>query len=165
MEMIRTGTVRFWDMYWHAGATGRAVEDAGLRATIAAPLIDVGAAAGKGELREAEQRSLEEIGPARELIAPALAPHAVYTVSEPSLRWIAEAAEARELPVHIHLSETEDEVAPLRCGARGPPGRVPRPARTAGAADAACPRGRLDEGEIQLIAARGARWSPILSPT
>ena len=46
VEMIRTGTVRFWDMYWHPGATARAVEDAGLRATIGAPLIDVGAAAG-----------------------------------------------------------------------------------------------------------------------
>ena len=92
VEMIRTGTVRFWDMYWHAGATTRAVEDAGLRATIGAPLIDVGAAAGEEELREGAERSLEEIGSARELIAPALAPHAVYTVSEQSLRWIAEAA-------------------------------------------------------------------------
>ena len=29
VEMIRTGTTRFWDMYWHAEATARAVEDAG----------------------------------------------------------------------------------------------------------------------------------------
>ncbi len=48
VEMIRTGTVRFWDMYWRAGATARAVEDAGLRATIGAALIDVGDAAGDG---------------------------------------------------------------------------------------------------------------------
>ena len=34
VEMIRTGTTRFWDMYWHPAATARAVEDAGLRATI-----------------------------------------------------------------------------------------------------------------------------------
>ncbi len=33
-EMIRTGTTRFWDMYWHPEATARAVADAGLRATI-----------------------------------------------------------------------------------------------------------------------------------
>src|SRR6476620_2637706 len=52
VEMIRTGTVRVWDMYWHAGATARAVEDAGLRATIGEVLIDVGAAAGEEELRE-----------------------------------------------------------------------------------------------------------------
>ena len=40
VEMIRTGTTRFWDMYWHAHATARAVEDAGVRAVTAAPLID-----------------------------------------------------------------------------------------------------------------------------
>ncbi len=89
VEMIRSGTVRFWDMYWHPGATARAVEDSGLRATIGAPLIDVGAAAGTSSLREAAEASLEQIGQPSELIAPALAPHAVYTVSESSLRWIA----------------------------------------------------------------------------
>ena len=57
VEMIRTGTVRFWDMYWHAGATARAVEDAGLRATIGAPLIDVGDAAGPDGLREMAARA------------------------------------------------------------------------------------------------------------
>ena len=156
VEMIRTGTVRFWDMYWHAGATAEAVEDAGLRATIGAPLIDVGAAAGKGTLHEAAERSLEQIGGARELIAPALAPHAIYTVSEPSLRWIADTAEERKLPVHIHLSETEDEVA--RCiEAHGV-----RPAEYLDGLGLLGPRTLLahgvwlGEGEIELIAERRA---------
>ncbi len=156
VEMIRTGTVRFWDMYWHAGATARAVEDAGLRATIGAPLMDVGAAAGEEKLREGAERSLEEIGSARELIAPALAPHAVYTVSEQSLQWIAEAAEERGLPVHIHLSETEDEVA--RCvEAHGA-----RPAEYLDRLGLLGPRtllahgAWLDQGEVELIASRGA---------
>jgi 5-methylthioadenosine/S-adenosylhomocysteine deaminase len=156
LEMIRSGTVRFWDMYWHAGATARAVEDAGLRATIGEPLIDVGAAAGDGKLREGAERSLEQIGQPRELIAPALAPHAIYTVSESSLGWIAETAKERQLPVHIHLSETEDEVAQCveahgdrptayldRLGLLGP--------RTLLAHGV-----WLDEGELELIAARGA---------
>ena len=39
-EMIRTGTGCFWDMYWQPEATARAVEDAGLRATIGGPLFD-----------------------------------------------------------------------------------------------------------------------------
>ena len=63
-------------------ATARAVEDAGLRATIGAPLIDVGDRGRRGELRDGAERSLDELGPARALIAPALAPHAIYTVSE-----------------------------------------------------------------------------------
>jgi 5-methylthioadenosine/S-adenosylhomocysteine deaminase len=156
MEMIRTGTVRFWDMYWHPDATARAVEDAGIRATIGAPLIDLGAAAGPEELRDSAVRSLDEIGPARELIAPALAPHAIYTVSESSLRWIAEAAAERRLPVHIHLSETEDEVA--RCiEAHGA-----RPAEYLERVGLLGPRTLLAHGvwldgaELELIAARGA---------
>lgn len=156
VEMIRTGTVRFWDMYWHPGSTARAVEEAGLRATIGAPLIDLGAAAGPEELRDSAVRSLEEIGPARELIAPALAPHAIYTVSELSLRWIAEAAAERRLPVHIHLSETEDEVA--RCvEAHGA-----RPAEYLERVGLLGPRTLLahgvwlDDAELELIAERGA---------
>ena len=52
----------------------------------------------------------------------------------------------RELPVHIHLSETEDEVARCVEAHGAPPGRVPGPARAAGAADAACPRGLAGRG-------------------
>jgi 5-methylthioadenosine/S-adenosylhomocysteine deaminase len=108
LEMVRSGTVRFWDMYWHPAQTARAVEDAGLRATIAAPLID----AGKGltSLREDAVRSLDELAACGDRISAALAPHAIYTVSEEGLRWVAELAAERELPVHIHLSETSDEV-------------------------------------------------------
>jgi 5-methylthioadenosine/S-adenosylhomocysteine deaminase len=32
VEMIRSGTVRFWDMYWQPEAVARAVQDAGIRA-------------------------------------------------------------------------------------------------------------------------------------
>jgi 5-methylthioadenosine/S-adenosylhomocysteine deaminase len=110
-EKIRTGTVRFWDTYWEPAAVARAVEDAGLRATVSAPLIDVGDAAGASKVRDVAERSLEAIGEPRELIAPSLGPHAIYTVSEPALRWIAEAGEERRLPIQIHLSETEEEVS------------------------------------------------------
>ena len=122
VEMIRTGTVRFWDMYWHAGATARAVEDAGVRARIAPPLFDMGDAAGSEGVPEMAARGFEEIGEPRELVTPAFGPHSIYTVSEGALRWIGEAASERELPIHIHLSETEDEVVNL-CGstACGPP--------------------------------------------
>jgi 5-methylthioadenosine/S-adenosylhomocysteine deaminase len=110
VEMIRTGTVRFWDMYWHAGATARAVEDAGMRARIAAPLFDLGDAAGPDGVPGMAARGFEEIGEPRELVTAAFGPHSIYTVSEGALRWIGEDAAERELPIHIHLSETEDEV-------------------------------------------------------
>jgi 5-methylthioadenosine/S-adenosylhomocysteine deaminase len=107
-EMLRTGTTRFWDMYWQPAATARAVTDSGLRATIGAPLFDLHGS--PAELREMAHRGLEALAGCGQLIAPALAPHAIYTVSEESLRWIGELSAERDLPVQIHLSETEKEV-------------------------------------------------------
>jgi 5-methylthioadenosine/S-adenosylhomocysteine deaminase len=107
-EMIRSGTTRFWDMYWQPQATARAAEDAGIRAAIGAPLFD--AASSFEELRDSAYRSLEALSQFGPLVTPALAPHAIYTVSETSLRWIAELSAERDLPVQIHLSETEKEV-------------------------------------------------------
>lgn len=109
VEMVRTGTGSFWDMYWHPEATAQAVIDSGLRATIGAPLFDVDG--NTDRLRESALRSIEELSNLHPRVEPALAPHAIYTVSENSLRWIAELAAERELPVHIHLAETEQEVA------------------------------------------------------
>ena len=107
-EMIRTGTGRFWDMYWHPAATARAVADAGLRAVIGAPLFDRdGDAEG---MRRTALRSLEHLTGLGPLVEPALAPHSIYTVSEGSLRWIAELSAERGVPIQIHLAETEAEV-------------------------------------------------------
>ncbi|MDX6609544.1 MAG: 5-methylthioadenosine/S-adenosylhomocysteine deaminase [Solirubrobacterales bacterium] len=107
-EMIRTGTTHFWDMYWHPGATARAVTDAGLRATIGGPLFD--AEGGTEAMQETALRNLDELAGFGEGVAATLAPHAIYTVSEGLLRWAAEMAAARELPIQIHLAETEQEV-------------------------------------------------------
>jgi 5-methylthioadenosine/S-adenosylhomocysteine deaminase len=108
LEMIRTGTTRFWDMYWHPGATARAVTDSGLRATIGGPLFD---ADGKTEAMQAMALgNLDELAGFGPRIAAALAPHSIYTVSEGLLRWTGEQAGERQLPVHIHLSETKQEV-------------------------------------------------------
>jgi 5-methylthioadenosine/S-adenosylhomocysteine deaminase len=109
LEMIRTGTSRFWDMYWHPGASARAVRDAGLRATIGGPLFDVDG--GTEEMQASALASLEELEAFGPQTGGALAPHAIYTVSEKLLSWAAELARERRVPVHIHLSETEAEVS------------------------------------------------------
>jgi 5-methylthioadenosine/S-adenosylhomocysteine deaminase len=155
-EMIRTGTVRFWDMYWQPGATARAVEDAGLRATVGAPLIDGGDPGRAEELRDDAVGSLEELAGRGQRISPALAPHAIYTVSEESLRWIAEEATERDLPIHIHVSETEQEVRDC-VAAHGA-----RPVAYLDRVGLLGPRTLLahgvwlDDEELDLIAGRGA---------
>jgi 5-methylthioadenosine/S-adenosylhomocysteine deaminase len=161
LEMIRSGTVRFWDMYWHPGATARAVRDAGLRAVIGAPLIDGDDSSRSARLREDAERSLREIEEVRAddgggLISPALAPHAIYTVSEESLRWIAETSEERDLPVQIHLAETEGEVERcLRAYGERPAMYLDR-VGLLGPRTAIAHGVWLDRAELELIAERGA---------
>ncbi|MCB0876475.1 MAG: amidohydrolase [Solirubrobacterales bacterium] len=156
-EMIRTGTVRFWDMYWRPGAVARAVGDAGLRATIGPPLIDGGDASKLGELKRAAAEGLAAIEEASTpLAAPSLAPHAIYTVSPESLTWIGEESERLGIPVQIHASETEQEV--IDClEAHGV-----RPVELLDRVGLLSPRTLLahavwlDERERELIAAAGA---------
>ncbi|MGV1049079.1 MAG: amidohydrolase family protein, partial [Solirubrobacterales bacterium] len=107
-EMIRTGTTRFWDMYWQPEATARAVTDAGLRATVGAPLFD--ADGNIGGLRSSAAESLALLAEQDARVSPALAPHSIYTVSEESLRWIAALGEEGGVPIQIHLAETAPEV-------------------------------------------------------
>jgi 5-methylthioadenosine/S-adenosylhomocysteine deaminase len=109
LEMIRSGTVRFWDMYWQPTAVARAVEDAGLRATIGFPLVD-GLDDQRGRRVRAEATAtldaLEGVGPR---VSCSLTPHSIYTVSEGTLAWVGEEARARDLPIHLHFLEIEDE--------------------------------------------------------
>ncbi len=157
VEMIRTGTVRFWDMYWRPGAVARAVGDAGIRATIGPPLLDGGDGGRIGEIRRAAADGLEAIEAAAVgMVAPSLAPHAVYTVSPQSLGWIAAESERLGVPVQIHASETEREVEDC-VAAHGL-----RPVELLDRVGLLGPRTLLahcvwlDDGERELIAGSGA---------
>jgi 5-methylthioadenosine/S-adenosylhomocysteine deaminase len=154
LEMIRTGTVRFWDMYWHPQATARAVQDAGLRATIAAPLIEAGDKA--ASLREDALRSLDELAGFGGRVAMALAPHSIYTVGEESLRWVGELAAERGLPIHIHLSETESEVRDCVREHRERPAAYLDAVGLLGPGTVLAHGVWLDEDELDLVARRGA---------
>jgi 5-methylthioadenosine/S-adenosylhomocysteine deaminase len=111
LEMIRTGTTAFNDMYFMMEEAARAVGEAGIRATLAYGFIDLFSE----EKREAESRATENlVRHIRSLNNPriqaAAGPHAIYTVSPEGLRWCAEFAAKEKIGIHIHLSETEKEV-------------------------------------------------------
>jgi 5-methylthioadenosine/S-adenosylhomocysteine deaminase len=154
LEMIRSGTTRFWDMYWHPEATARAVAEAGLRATIGAPLFDKGRDA--GEMRDGARESLAMLEGLGGRVSPSLAPHSIYMVSEESLAFIAELSAERDAPVQIHLSETAPEVEDC-IAATGL-----RPAAYLDRLGLLTERTLLahgvwlDEEELALVAARGA---------
>ena len=110
VEMIRSGTTRFFDMYWHGPDVARAVSDAGLRAVVSSVMIDrLDPKLGEGMRGEALE-TIDRLSEAGPLITPSFGPHAIYTVSPESLRWLAEQAAERDLVLQIHLSETEQEV-------------------------------------------------------
>jgi 5-methylthioadenosine/S-adenosylhomocysteine deaminase len=154
-ELVRSGTTRFWDMYWHPEATARAVDEAGLRATIGAPLIDInGDEAG---MREAALASLDRLrGLGNDRIDVALAPHAIYTVSEGALRWIADLATERGVPIHIHLSETREEVEDCLADHDSRPAAYLDRLGVLGPYTLLAHGVWLDGAELELIAARGA---------
>lgn len=156
-EMIRTGTVSFWDMYWHASSAARAVEDAGLRAVTAAPLIDDDDPAKSDRACGDAERSLERIrASGGELARPGFAPHAIYTVSAKSLRWVAERSAELEIPVQIHLSETEHEVEACLAAHGVRPAHHLDSCGLLGERTVLAHGVWLDDSELELIAERGA---------
>lgn len=111
LEMIRTGTVFFNDMYFSMTRVADAVSEAGIRACVPYCTIDNG----DPEKRASETKTAEEtVRYVKSLNNPrvmaGLAPHAVYTESEEALIHAAEFVEKENIPLHIHVSETEKEV-------------------------------------------------------
>jgi 5-methylthioadenosine/S-adenosylhomocysteine deaminase len=156
VEMIRAGTTRFLDMYWHGAEVARAVVDSGMRAAVSSVIIDQLDPAKGRAMRPEMIESLDLMAAAGDRVAPSLGPHAIYTVSAESLAWIAELAAEREITLHIHLSETEQEVADcVKAHGKRPAAYLdelgflgPRTVLAHGV--------WLDEAELELIAERGA---------
>ncbi len=110
LEMIKSGTTCFNDMYWHYHGIARAVEEMGLRAVLSSVFIDFSDPAKAAEQRELSTRLSGETKQYSDRIGFALGPHAIYTVSKESLKWAARFAEENDLLIHIHISETQKEV-------------------------------------------------------
>jgi len=160
LEMIKSGTVAFNDMYFFMDRAAAAVDEMGMRATLAYGFIDLG----MEEKREAEIKATETlVAHVRSLDNPriraAVGPHSVYTVSPEGLTWCAEYAKEQGIGIHVHLSETEKEV--VDCVARF--GK--RPAVHLDDCGCLTPRTVaahccwLDEAECRLLGKRGVSAS------
>ena len=110
LEMIKSGTTTFFDMYQKFRASADAVEEMGLRALLAGVCFDHF----NPELAEKSKRENEklivEAGHYSDRIQYAVGPHAIYTVSGELLQWIHGFATEHDVPIHLHLAETEGEV-------------------------------------------------------
>jgi 5-methylthioadenosine/S-adenosylhomocysteine deaminase len=110
LEMIKSGTTFFNDMYWHFKGTARAVKEMGLRASISAVFIDMFDKAKADEQIKLNKSLYSAFKDYDSKIQFALGPHAIYTVSEESLLWARDFSDKHNVKLHIHLSESEKEV-------------------------------------------------------
>ena len=100
-EMLASGTTAFNDMYFRLPAMAQAVKDSGIRAMLGYTVF--------GDAEEVESGKWK-VESTETSIRYAIAPHSIYTVSEKGLRRCADACADLQLPMHIHMSETQKEV-------------------------------------------------------
>ena len=111
VELIKSGTTTFSDMYFYMEDVARAVEDAGIRAVLSYGMIDFGDA----EKRENEIKENLALfnacnGMADGRIKVFFGPHSPYTASEDLLVRVRELADEYGIGIHIHVSETQKEI-------------------------------------------------------
>ncbi len=110
-EMIRSGTTCFNDMYFFPDQAAEVAAETGIRAMIGLILIDFPTAWAKDAdeyLVKGEQ--VHDKYRHNSHIHTAFAPHAPYSVSDEPLQRINILAEELDIPVHMHIHETADEV-------------------------------------------------------
>ncbi|MBE9208671.1 amidohydrolase [Nostoc sp. LEGE 06077] len=115
-EMISGGTTTFVDMYFKPDVAARVVDQCGLRAVIAPSSIDFPSPGFRGwdDAFAAAIDFVKRWKGRNPRIIPALAPHAPYTVSPEHLRQAIQAARQYDVPLTIHLAETQTEVQDIQ---------------------------------------------------
>jgi len=115
LEMIESGTTTYADMYYFEAEIAQVTREAGLRGVLGQTIIGFPVADARtpaDALARAERFITSFTGDS--LIVPAVAPHALYTNDEATLKASAALARRYEVPLIIHLAETEDEVKTTR---------------------------------------------------
>ncbi|MCY3620080.1 MAG: amidohydrolase family protein [Gammaproteobacteria bacterium] len=111
-EMVATGTTTASDMYYFPETAALACRGAGFRLQATFPLIEIPNAY-SADFDECLSKGLALHDRFRgdDLVTTCFGPHSAYTVDPARLRRVAVLADEIDADVHIHLHETEDEVA------------------------------------------------------
>jgi len=110
-EMLRGGTTCFNDMYFFPEAAIEAALAAGLRVSAGMIVFDFPSAYGADpDDYLAKGLALRDRWRDHPQVSFCLAPHAPYTVSDATFRKVAKMAGEVDVPLHIHLHETADEI-------------------------------------------------------
>jgi 5-methylthioadenosine/S-adenosylhomocysteine deaminase len=111
-EMLRGGITCFNDMYFFPEAAAEAALAAGIRTALGITVFEFPSAYGS-DADDYLNKGLATREALRDetLISFCLAPHAPYTVADRSFERVAAISDQLDLPIHIHLHETQDEIA------------------------------------------------------
>jgi 5-methylthioadenosine/S-adenosylhomocysteine deaminase len=110
LEMLLGGTTTFTDMYYYEDAVAETAKEAGMRGVLGETIIGFPVADAKtpADALKFTERYLERFRN-DPLVVAAVAPHALYTNSDETLKASRELANRFNAPLLIHLSETKKE--------------------------------------------------------
>ncbi len=114
-EFIRTGVTCFNDMYYYEKVIAEATAQVGLRAVCSQTVMMYPTPDARSfeESLEYTRNFIKEYKD-HALIVPSVAPHAPYTCPPEILKACTELAKEFDVPLHIHISETKEEVDNMR---------------------------------------------------
>jgi 5-methylthioadenosine/S-adenosylhomocysteine deaminase len=156
LEMLKAGITTYNDMYFFGDAAGNAAKKMGMRAVLGAGIVDFPTVAAKtADEYLGKAGDFIERWKGDALITPCVAPHSLYACSPETLTRAKEMADRYDVPVHIHLSETQWEVQEIisRYGKR--PVHHLKDINFLGKRVLAAHCVWVDEDEIQLLARHG----------
>jgi len=111
-ELIKTGTSFAADMYFYPMITGEVLADAGIRGLLGGPVSDSAIPNHDSAISALDELdSLLKTNNSDDLVQYAIATHSVYLCSEDTLTRARDLAAKRNARLHIHVSETRNEVA------------------------------------------------------
>ncbi|HTP33315.1 MAG TPA: amidohydrolase family protein [Candidatus Acidoferrales bacterium] len=110
LEMLLGGTTTFTDMYYFEDVVAEAAKEAGMRGVLGETIIGFPVADNKtpADALVYTERYLQRFAN-DPLVVPAVAPHALYTNSDETLKACRALANKYKAPLIIHLSETKKE--------------------------------------------------------
>ena len=110
-EMLRGGVTTFNDMYFFPEAAAQAALTAGMRAALGMIVVDFPSPYAADPLDYlAKGMALRDAMRDQPLLSFCFAPHAPYSVADKALEQVATYANELDVPVHIHVHETLDEI-------------------------------------------------------
>ncbi len=158
LEMIKSGTTCFNDMYFHMDLAAKAVEEMGLRAVLSEGFIDLmDRDLGEENLKKTRAVTDKITALRCPRIIPAWGPHAIYTVSTDSLKALKQLSDETGYLLHMHLSETRDEVEDCKAEFGNPPARYLEEIGFLGDRCVFAHCVWLDSTEIPILAGHGAK--------